>query len=100
MSYEMTPELSREANAEIRKDRISRYKKLGFQRESYEKEIVKGCKLSWNQVKAKSFALSCYREETGIKPVERKQVDHDISGSLMAAVASFLSAEKNDRSTK
>ena len=67
----MTPDLSREATEAVRQERIDRYKKAGFTRNDYEKEIVKGCNLPWEQVKAKAFALTCYREETGIKPTEK-----------------------------
>jgi hypothetical protein len=98
MSYIMTPELAREANESIRKDRVDRYKKHGFSREDYEKEIVKGCNLAWEYSKAKSFALTCYREETGIKPAEKQQIEH--KGNVVFEVIDYADKRNGKRNGK
>jgi len=68
MSAILTPALSKKAQVILRQEQVDRYRKQGFTRENYEYEIVVGCKLPWQHYKAKAFSLSCYREETGIRP--------------------------------
>ena len=63
------------------------YAELGFTRKDYKGTIVEACKLPWVHFKQKSFALTCYREETGERPAERQEVEH--TGNIIFEVTHY-----------
>ena len=90
----MTPEISEKFMEKQKQEANDAYRKLGLSKKKYREEVVTGALLPWRYFGPKAKCLEWYREETGIKPIERTETKHDISGSLMAAVAAYLSGEQ------
>ena len=77
MSVIMTPELSKEACEDIRKQSEKAYEEIGLSRKKYREEIVTGAKLPWKHYGPKAKCLEWYREEVGIKPADKLQIETD-----------------------
>jgi len=75
MSPIMTPEGSKEACESIHKQSEQEYKEIGLSRKKYREEIVGGALLPWKHYGPKAKCLEWYREEVGIKPAEKLQIE-------------------------
>jgi ribosomal protein L24 len=78
MSAVMTPEKSRQWYEEWQRENTRRYEKRGFSRNDHDGEIVKGCRLSWKQHKAKAYCLDRYRQDTGIQQDPKIKIEHEV----------------------
>jgi regulatory protein YycI of two-component signal transduction system YycFG len=78
MSTIMTREISVEFRQELRRKRERQYQAEGITHREVTKEIAKGIRLPWKQVKAKSYSIDVFREETGRKEDPKIKVEHEV----------------------
>ena len=86
----MTPELSREACRVIQAAREKAYAKKGLTRKVYDGEISEGALIPWEDTaknKAKMFCLECFRQEIGLKPADKSEID--VKGNLTFIVQDY-----------
>lgn len=76
MSLKMTPTLARESTEALKGASLKAYGKLGLSQETYHQEIVTGALLPWKHFGPKAKCLEWFREEVGIKPAEKYEIEH------------------------
>ena len=91
-----TYESAQKATADIFREEEKSYAKLGFTVTDYRKKVIQGCR---GPIKHRPKFLEMYALETGRRQQPQK-VEHDMSESIMAAVAAILSQNDPKRKSR